>query len=108
MLFDFEVFLGNSGGPVFMIETNRSYGCGVHIGRTTQLIIGLVSQERIMKFKSQTLYEQKWQTHPLKLGTIVHAALIKETIEMLPEPKGATAHGVPLNDEKFRVVIRKP
>jgi S1-C subfamily serine protease len=89
MLFDFEVFPGNSGGPVFIIEKNRSYGGSVRLGNTTQFIVGLVSQERRMNIKYQTLNEQTLQSHPLKLGVIVHAALIKETIEMLPEPKTA-------------------
>jgi hypothetical protein len=90
MLFDFEVFQGNSGGPVFMIEKNRSYSGNVFVGRTTQFIVGLVSQERSMKIKYQTPYEQKLQSHPLKLGIIVHASLIKEAIEMLPQPKKGT------------------
>lgn len=44
LLFDFEVFKGNSGGPVFMIEKNRSYGGSIHIG-TLRFIVGLVTQE---------------------------------------------------------------
>jgi len=88
MLFDFEVFQGNSGGPVFMIEKNRAYGGSIHIG-VTQFIVGLVSQERIMNIGYQTPFEHKMVKHPLKLGIIIHASLIKETIEMLPEPKAA-------------------
>ncbi|OHB81758.1 MAG: hypothetical protein A2Z38_09775 [Planctomycetes bacterium RBG_19FT_COMBO_48_8] len=80
MLFDFEVFPGNSGGPVFMIEKNRSYGGSVRLGNTTQLIVGLVSQERIITSQSQTPYELKLEKHPLKLGVIIHASLIKEAI----------------------------
>lgn len=86
MLFDFEVFQGNSGGPVFMIEKNRAYGDGIHIG-VTQFIVGLVSQERSMTIEYQTPFEQKMEKHPLKLGVIIHASLIKEAIDMLPEPK---------------------
>ncbi|MFQ5677116.1 MAG: serine protease [bacterium] len=88
MLFDFEVFPGNSGGPVFMIEKNRAYGGGIHVG-VTQFIVGLVSQERIMNIRYQTPFEQKLAKHPLKLGIIIHASLIKKAIEMLPEPKAA-------------------
>ena len=93
MLFDFEVFHGNSGGPVFMIEKNRSYGGSVRVGNTIQFIVGLVSQERNIKFQYSTLYEQKLQRHPLKLGIIVHASLIKEAIKMLPQLKDTTATG---------------
>ena len=84
MLFDFEVFKGNSGGPVFMIEKNRIYGGGMHV-EITQFIVGLVSQERSLKIGYRTPYEQKIELHPLKLGVIIHASLIREAIEMLPE-----------------------
>jgi len=86
MLFDFEVFQGNSGGPVFMIEKNRAYGGGIRIG-VVQMIVGLVSQERNLAVTTRTPFESKVQQHPLKLGVIIHASLIKETIEALPEPK---------------------
>ncbi len=84
LLFDFEVFKGNSGGPVFMIEKNRSYGGSIHIG-TLRFIVGLVTQERSMIIHTRTPYEEKRETHPLKLGVVVHASLVKETIEQLPE-----------------------
>lgn len=84
LLFDFEVFKGNSGGPVFMIEKNRSYGGSIHIG-TLRLIVGIVTQERSMNIHTRTPYEEKRETHPLKLGVVVHASLVKETIEQLPE-----------------------
>ncbi len=71
-----------------MIERNRAYGGGIHIG-VTQFIVGLVSQERSMTIEYQTPFEQKMEKHPLKLGIIIHASLIKEAIEMLPEPKTA-------------------
>lgn len=88
MLFDFEVFKGNSGGPVFMIEKNRAYGGGIHLG-VTQFIAGLVSQERNLTVATQTPFEARVEQHPLKLGVIVHASLIREAIDMLPEQKGA-------------------
>jgi len=94
MLFDFEVFKGNSGGPVFMIERNRAYGGSVHFG-VTQFIAGLVSQQRHMTVTTRTPFESKVQQHPLKLGVIVHASLIKETFEMLPEPKNAQPQNPP-------------
>ena len=84
LLFDFEVFRGNSGGPVFMIEKNRSYGGAIHIG-TLRFIVGLVTQERVMQHYTRTPWEEKRETYPLKLGVVVHASLVKETIEQLPE-----------------------
>jgi hypothetical protein len=88
MLFDFEVFKGNSGGPVFMIEKNRAYGGAIHVG-VTSFIAGLLSEERAMDIAYQTPFETKMQRHPLKLGVVIHASLIKETIEMLPGPTSA-------------------
>lgn len=44
-LLDFEVFRGNSGGPVLFYAENRFYAGGVHLG-TTQFIIGVVSEEK--------------------------------------------------------------
>ena len=88
MLFDFEVFRGNSGGPVFMIEKNRAYDGGIHLG-VTQLIAGLVSEERNLSITYETPFEAKIQRHPLKLGVVIHSSLIREAIEMLPEPESA-------------------
>ena len=83
LLFDFEVFSGNSGGPVFMTEKNRTYGGTMHLGSTMHLIIGLVTQERTMNIYTRTPYEELRKTHPLKLGVVVHASLIKETVDRL-------------------------
>ncbi len=44
-LYDFRVFGGNSGGPVFFIDKNRSYGGTVYLGNTIQFFAGLVSEE---------------------------------------------------------------
>ena len=71
-----------------MIDKNRVYGSGIHLG-AIHFIVGLVSQERIMNIDYQTPFEKKMEKHPLKLGVIIHASLIKDAIEMLPEPKDA-------------------
>ena len=42
-LFDFRVFGGNSGGPVYFVATNRSYGGSTRLGTTIQFLVGLVS-----------------------------------------------------------------
>lgn len=38
-----------------------------------------------MNIYTRTPFEEKRETHPLKLGVVVHASLVKETIEQLPE-----------------------
>jgi len=81
-LFDFEIYKGNSGGPVLFISHNRVYGGGTHPG-TVNFMIGLVSSERILQEKVKSLYETREERHTLKLAQIVHASLIRETIDKL-------------------------
>jgi len=90
-LLDFEVFKGNSGGPVFLYDRNRYYGGKPHFGRI-RFIVGLVSEERNLTEKVQSLEQITVKRHRLALAVIVHAKLIRETIELLfpedpiPEP----------------------
>ena len=81
-LFDFEVFGGNSGGPVYFVESNRVYAGGTHTG-IVQFIIGIAIQEKIMKEKSVTMTESREIFYKLGLANVVHANFIRETIEML-------------------------
>lgn len=70
-LFDFEVFGGNSGGPVFMVESSRVYNGATHIG-TIQFVAGLGSQ--------QALHSNE----RLALSVVIHAKYILEAINLLP------------------------
>jgi hypothetical protein len=84
-LFDFRVFKGNSGGPVYFSEPvvkGSAYMCC-----PPQFIMGLVSEERILPVSSADLYETRVTQYPLSLGVVVHASLIKATIELLPAPE---------------------
>jgi len=83
-LLDFQVYRGNSGGPVYFVETNRSYAGATHISRI-QFITGIVSRACSVKESIIGLYEKKEQEHPLALAVIVQAAYILETINQLPE-----------------------
>jgi hypothetical protein len=76
-LVDFRVFKGNSGGPVYFSQP-------VVKGATVvccppQFIMGLVSQEK--------LWDEPYSQVQLSLGVIVHASIIKSTVEMLPAPE---------------------
>jgi hypothetical protein len=75
-LYDFRVFKGNSGGPVYFTDRNRSYGSSMALGETLQFVVGLVSEQ----LSSNALGVPT----DLSLGVVVPAAFIKETIEMLP------------------------
>lgn len=76
-LFDFRVFQGNSGGPVYMVDHNRQYGGNVHIGETLQMVIGLVTQQLSADVGSGA--------RELQIGVVIPALFIKETMDMLPE-----------------------
>jgi len=81
-LFDFEVFQGNSGGPVFLVQQNRIYGGGTHLG-IVSLILGLVSEQRKLDIQVSTPFEASTKEYPLKLGVVIHASFIKDTVELL-------------------------
>jgi len=85
-LFDFEIFPGNSGGPVYFVQSGRMIGRAMTVG-TIQFIAGLVSQEHIATEKIKSLYEEQMIKHPLALAKVIHASFIKETIELLPSKK---------------------
>jgi len=74
-LFDFQVFPGNSGGPVYLVQSNRLYHGATRLGAVAT-IVGLVSQQAYAGGQS------------LGIGQVVHASFIKETLELLPSPDG--------------------
>lgn len=71
---DFEVYSGNSGGPVYLSQNPRAYGNGLTIGNVN-LITGLVSQQ---------LKEPLTET-PIKIAVIVPSQFIIDAINQLPD-----------------------
>lgn len=86
-LFDFTVFRGNSGGPVYFMEKDPSYGGIRRIGTAIYGIIGLVIEERNITEHIQDLYEKREKTTPLQIGNVVHASFIKELVESMGYPQ---------------------
>jgi hypothetical protein len=76
-LYDFRVFDGNSGGPVYFTYDTRTFGGNLHSGGIMG-IVGLVSQQNYSAIPGHF-------GQPLDLGVIVPAVFIVETINMLPE-----------------------
>ncbi|MGD0917329.1 MAG: serine protease [Thermodesulfobacteriota bacterium] len=74
--FDFQIYDGNSGGPVYFIQAGRYYDGSHHLGETIHFIIGLVSAKM-----EATLYNNQ----PVYLAEIVPAQFILETVNLLPE-----------------------
>ena len=85
-LLDLEVFPGNSGGPVYFVESSRIYGGSLHTGRV-QFIAGLVSQEVARRQIIQRPHKTEDERYPLHIAVIIHARYILETVSQLPEPE---------------------
>jgi hypothetical protein len=84
-LFDFRVFMGNSGGPVYFKqeETRGSvtFCCGA------QFIMGLVTDEELYTTPENQREPYKGvKVQQLSIGWVVHASIIQDTISLLPSP----------------------
>ncbi len=91
-LFDFEIFEGNSGGPVYFVDRGRTYGGTTHIGETIQFVAGIVTQEKYQVQRSIKIledrrerfrYEIDEKRERLRLAVVVPAHFIKETLSLL-------------------------
>jgi len=74
--FDFQVYNGNSGGPVYFIQTSRYYDGKIHFGETIHFIAGLVSAQAASKL---------YNNQPVYLAEIIPSPFIVETVNLLPE-----------------------
>ncbi|QND74705.1 S1 family peptidase [Tardiphaga robiniae] len=76
-IFDFRVFPGNSGGPVYLIDRSRMYNNIINLGETLQMVVGLVTQQ---------LFANDGTSSPrdLQLGVVIPAEFIRETMNLLP------------------------
>jgi S1-C subfamily serine protease len=79
-LFDFEVFQGNSGGPVYFVDKGRSYGGKIHGAETIQFVAGIVTEQ---KYAVQLVKSQKVIFEKLNLAVVVPSYFIKETLALL-------------------------
>jgi len=91
-LLDFRVFKGNSGGPVYFVERMRPIPHTLGGYTNYHFIMGLVSEERLFTEQSGGPYSQEIHQTQLGLAIVVHASLIKQTIEMLPPPEAQPLH----------------
>ena len=86
-LFDFTVFRGNSGGPVYFFKQDPAYGGVRRLGTAIYGIMGLVVKERNITQKVEELYEKRETVTPLQLGEVIHATFIKELIDSMDTPR---------------------
>jgi hypothetical protein len=75
MYYDFRVFEGNSGGPVYFVDHGRTYAGAAHLGETEQFVVGLVTSQ---------LGSTAYNNQMVELGSVVPASYIRETIDLLP------------------------
>lgn len=86
-LFDFGVYKGNSGGPVYFFEDGiKSHLIGKDKvalgGKNSQFIMGILTQEKWATQKDEVTGETN-KTF-LKIGVVIQAQYILETIKLLP------------------------
>jgi hypothetical protein len=80
---DLNTFEGDSGSPVFMAESNRTYGGKQQPGRV-QLILGMVIAQEFFDEEVKMHYGTIKDRHRLGLAVVVPAALIRETVQLVP------------------------
>jgi S1-C subfamily serine protease len=85
-LMDFRISPGNSGGPVYLVQSNRTFGGSSRLGMTIRMVMGLVSDEIRWKREIQELYGKREEVHPLGIAEVIHASLILEAVMALLEP----------------------
>ena len=85
-LFDFTVFRGNSGGPVYFYKQDPAYGGTRYMGTAIYGIMGLVIGETNFTQKVEEFYEKRETITPLQLGVVIHATFIKELIDSMEIP----------------------
>jgi len=47
--------------------------------------MGIVTESKVIREKVTSLLETRIEQHPLSIGVVAHASVIKETIYMLPD-----------------------
>jgi hypothetical protein len=84
--FAFDVFGGNSGGPVYLYETSRKIGNKIDFGTTRFGIAGIVVSERTFQSYTETLTEKRQTTTSLAISDVIQAEFILELLEEIPPP----------------------
>ncbi len=82
-LLDVKIFKGNSGGPVYFVQSGRTYRGSFH-AETTQFIAGLISHERVKQTYVKTDYKESLESQQLNLAIVIPSIFIQETIDKLP------------------------
>jgi hypothetical protein len=90
-LLDFNVFPGNSGGPVYMAESSRRRP-GADGTEDAQFIAGILTRQ----------VEENGQN--LAIGIVVHAKYIREALGLLDNPAALTTAAAPAPTPIFGLI----
>lgn len=102
-LVDFRIFDGNSGGPVYFHDPDwhqRGSG-GIMAPKEVQMILGLVSKQMSITETTKSHMQETTQKYPLSIAEVVHGALIKETVDLLPPVPTADTTSSPIRPISF-------
>jgi hypothetical protein len=83
-LLNCNTFEGDSGGPVYLAESNRVLADNKERAKV-RLILGLVLGQHIFHVETKTAYETRRIRYRLGLAIVVHATFIRDTINRLPD-----------------------
>ncbi len=83
--FDFSIFQGNSGGPVYLYEKSPIYGGKMHLQPVSGLI-GVVTEEASLMQKFKEVYEVREKRTPLILAKVIHARFIEDLLDTMGYP----------------------
>ncbi|KPJ51358.1 hypothetical protein AMJ40_00205 [candidate division TA06 bacterium DG_26] len=82
-LYDFEILNGHSGGPVYLIREKQKETEPRYREDARWAIVGLVSREATIPAGRTPVHAGSDTTRQLRMAQVVHASLIRETIERL-------------------------
>lgn len=83
-LIDCNTFEGDSGAAVYLSENNRTYGGATQAGQV-RLILGLIHGQHFLDEEFKSSYQNLKNRYRLGLAIVVHAAAIRETVDLLPQ-----------------------
>jgi len=94
-LLDFEVFQGNSGGPVYVVASNPKVQGVTRLGEELNLLLGIVSQQgQVVQVKQSVteiliggrhlkIQDELREPWPLKIGVVMHGFFARELVDQL-------------------------
>jgi hypothetical protein len=85
-LFDFAVYPGNSGGPVYHQWAGKGFEEDAHFDSLDErpaLIVGLVSESYDLLQSFKGVFETRMTKYPLELGVVIPAPFIRDVIRSM-------------------------